>query len=582
MSKDQLTWVLVGAPNSGKTSLFNELTGQLKEVMNYPGSTVVSHKGRLQERLGSIDTMIVDTPGVYGLFDDSLETQELLNVVAKNEHAKLIYVVDVRFFDHRKSLMLEVLKLGKPSVVFCTHTESSSVNLEVLNKEYAVPFVNANDPLSLKILLYALKNLNHAPAITVKKEKSLSFEEVARLDAVLLHPIWGGVFALLMLLVLFNSVFYIATPISNLIEYTMDSVLQNLGYLSPNMWVSLLSGMILGLGTLLMFSPQIFMLFFVIFFIQESGYLARLVVIFDVLFQRFGLSGRSFVSILSGFSCAVPAILLTRTIESKRERLLTMIAIPFLVCSARVPMLAMCVSFLFYQRPVLGGIVFSICYFLSLLLGLLAAAVISKIVPDDVSSSLIMEIPPYQPPRIFQVVRMAFVRLKSFFREAGVLIFTMSFIIWGVTSFPLDKQSSPSTLSNSYVAKVGKFLDPVFQPMGADWRVGTSVLASFAAREVFVPSLTMLLGQELSNFNGKSVFTSFQDIERSDGTKLFSGATVIALLMFFMIALQCSSTSVVMAKESGSWRIALAQFALMNGLAYIASVCVYQLLKGVF
>lgn len=577
MSSSRISWILVGAPNSGKTSLFNQLTKSRKEVMNYPGSTVKAFHATTH--IEETDVQIVDTPGVYDLDKNSLEVQEFLNTLAANPNAILIYVVDARFFNHRIKLMQDIMKLNHSCIVYCTHIQQANLDLNTLNQTYNIPFIGDNSSLSLKTLIYAATHLQHPDKQLTQKTRQKNLTPV--LDSIFLNPYFGPWIALLLLALSINLVFSLAHPLSVYIESVMDQILVWLTPYNHNL-SSLLSGAVLGLGSLLMFTPQIFLLFFLIFLTQESGYLARAAAIFDPFLRYFGISGRSVVSVLSGFSCAVPAILLTKTLESRRERVLAMIAIPFLVCSARIPMLTMCVSFLFYEESgLISGIVFTLCFFASLLLGLLAAAFLSYILPPEPESSFMLELPPYQRPKLRQTALLALRRVVSFIKEAGPLIFTASFLIWLTSSLPFTKEGKASNIEDSYIATVAKVANPVFEPMGTDWRVGTALLASFAAREVFVPSVTMLMNKDLPESTGNSVFATFQHVKKPNGDKLFSIASVVALLVFFMLALQCSSTTTLIAKETKSWKFAISQFMIMNIFAYILAVCTYQLLKGI-
>lgn len=332
----------------------------------------------------------------------------------------------------------------------------------------------------------------------------------------------------------------------------------------------------------MVFVPQIFLLFVIVLFIQESGYLARAAVILDPIFQRVGLHGKSFVSLLSGFSCAIPAIMLTKTIDSTKERMLTILAIPFMMCSARVPLFAMGISFLFYDAPILGGVIFGGLYFVSFLMALAAAGVITLFFPPKEASSFMMELPPYKFPSFWRIVRAAMRRVVIFLKNAGPLILGISLIVWFATTFPnYDKPNTSERVSESYAAKVGPWVAPVFEPMGLDWKVGTAVIVSFSAREVFVPTLTLLLGQDVTETSGSGTFEQWRSIKAASGQPLFSTASMVALLVFFMVALQCTSTVAIIAKETNSWRRALWQFVIMNCLAYVLAVMVYKILSGV-
>ena len=587
MPNAKIKWVLIGAPNSGKTSLFNELTGSAGEVMNYPGSTATTHSAPLKKNFSSSVT-VIDTPGIYGINGNSPEEREVYALLDKHKSSLIVFVVDCRFIEHRIQLLSTLRNEGYKCVAYCTHVENSPANLYDLHATHGISFIDSAQPLALKTLIYAIENIDlqmAAPTkiVTPQKYTSSSYD----LDRLFLHPRLGFVFAIIAMTLIFSAVFYIAQPISDTIESVIDACvgrLQQMQFSTQHpLFASLISGGVLGLQALLVFAPQIFLLFAIILFIQESGYLARAAVILDPILQKFGLHGKSFVSLLSGFSCAIPAILLSRTIESKKERLITILAVPFMMCSARVPMYAMCISFLFRgHSPLAAGLAFSSCYFINMFLGVIAAGIINKLLPTDTTSYFMMELPPYKWPSIRGVARSAINRVFVFFKSAGPIILGFSLVIWAATTFPnYTNTDRADRLSQSYAAKVGQWIEPAFAPMGADWRVGAALLTSFAAREVFASSITLLLGKDLTEATGSSAVESLWDAEKKDGTPLFSTASIIALLVFFMFALQCSSTTAVTAKETGSWKIAFSQFVIMNGLAYTLAVIMYQILSRI-
>ena len=587
MPNAKIKWVLIGAPNSGKTSLFNALTGSSGEVMNYPGSTATTHLALLKKSFSS-NVTVIDTPGIYGINGNSPEELEMRTVLDKHKSSLIIFVVDCRFAEHRIQLLSKLRNEGFKCVAYCTHVQDSAANLHDLHEAHGISFIDSAQPLALKTLIYAIENVDlqmTAPPKIATPQKQVS--NVRDLDRLFLHPGLGFVVAIIAMILIFSAVFYIAQPVSDTIESAIDSCIGLIQQLQFSMqyplFASLISGGVLGLEALFVFAPQIFLLFAIILFIQESGYLARAAVILDPILQKFGLHGKSFVSLLSGFSCAIPAILLSRTIESKKERLITILTVPFMMCSARVPMYAMCISFLFRgHSPLAAGLAFASCYFINMLLGVVAAGIINKFLPTDTTSYFMMELPPYKWPSIRVIIRSAANRVFVFFKSAGPIILGLSLVIWAATTFPsYTNTDHADRLSHSYAAKVGQWVEPAFTPMGADWRVGTALLTSFAAREVFASSITLLLGKDLTETTGTSTFEALWDAEKKDGSPLFSTASILALLVFFMFALQCSSTTAVTAKETGSWKIAFYQFVIMNGLAYTLAVITYQVLSRI-
>jgi ferrous iron transport protein B len=588
MPDAKIKWVLIGAPNSGKTSLFNALTGSTGEVMNYPGSTASTHRAPLKKSFSS-NAIVIDTPGIYGIDGGSTEELDVRSILDTHRDSPIIFVVDCRFIDHRIQLLSKLRGEGYKCVVYCTHVHDSSANLYDLHAAYGLSFIDSDQPLAIKTLIYAIENIDLQMAAPPQAATPLKYASNGRdLDQLFLHSWLGFLFAIIAMILIFSSAFYIAQPISDTIESFIDAFIGALQRhpLSTQypLLMSLVSGGVLGLEALLVFMPQIFLLFAIILFIQESGYLARAAVILDPILQKFGLHGKSFVSLLSGFSCAIPAILLSRTIESKKERLITILTVPFMMCSARVPMYAMCISFLFRgHSSLVAGLAFASCYVINIFLGVIAAGIINKFLPTDTTSSyFMMELPPYQWPSIRIIARSAANRVFVFIKNAGFLILGLSLAIWAATTFPNYTNTDRfDRLSHSYAAKVGQWIEPAFEPMGTDWRVGTALLTSFAAREVFVSSITLLLGKDLTETAGTSTFDSLWDAEKKDGSPLFSLASVVALLVFFMFALQCGSTTAITAKETGSWKIALYQFVIMNGLAYTLAVITYQILSRI-
>lgn len=586
MSNVASTWLLIGAPNSGKTSLFNRLTGARADVMNYPGSTVLAQKASLKREFAD-GVFLVDTPGGYGIAGQAPEEAELKKTLEEYPQSPVIFVMDYRFAEHRLKLLRVLLTQGRKCVVYCTHVGKNTQSLEALHGEYGISFINGDQTLALKTLVYAVQNIHMQVPFSVEGSTcSTRNSSSYRLDRIFLDSWFGLVSAFVAMVLIFGSIFYIAMPLSDLLDSAVDQLViairsSDTGVQYP-MLISLFCGGILGAGTLIMFVPQIFLLFLIVLFIQESGYLARAAVVLDPIFQRVGLHGKSFVSLLSGFSCAIPAILLTKTIESKKERLLTILAIPFMMCSARVPLFAMGISFLFYDQPILGGAVFAGCYFMSFLIAISAAGLIKLFSPPKETSFFMMELPPYRLPAIRRLVLDSASRVLLFLKNAGPMILGISLVVWFATTFPNhDNPDNAERVSQSYAAKAGQWVTPVFEPMGLDWRVGTALIISFTAREVFVPTLTLLLGQDVTDASGATVFEQWRNIKTSSGEPLFSTGSIIAMLVFFLLALQCTSTVAVVAKETRSWRVAVCQFVIMNGLAYSLAVIVYQVISRI-
>ncbi len=352
------------------------------------------------------------------------------------------------------------------------------------------------------------------------------------------------------------------------------------------------NGIISGLGSVLVFLPQILILFLILGLLEDSGYLARGAMLIDKPLSKIGLNGKSFVPLLSGFACAIPAIMATRTITNRRERLLTIFIIPLMSCSARLPVYALLIAFLTPQeKPWIGGISLAAIYIFSITGSVVIAAIINKfkgrLIKENDNSSFILELPAYRKPKLSIVINNTLKNAKQYVRKAGPVILYLSLILWVLTYFPnydpavrdvTDKSPEEITqlkdaerISTSYAAYMGKFIEPVMKPIGMDWRVGVSLIATFAAREVFVSSLALIFkitdtGDDLQN----SILNAMKDAKIGDtDQKLFTTATTTGLIVFFVFALQCLSTVAIAKKETGSWRIPVLQIIIFTSIAYI-------------
>lgn len=346
--------------------------------------------------------------------------------------------------------------------------------------------------------------------------------------------------------------------------------------------------MIAAIGGTVIFIPQIFILFGLIYILESSGYLARVAVLIDRPMRFFGLGGRSFVPMLSGFGCAIPAIIATRNITSRSERLIAQSLIPLLTCSARIPVYSLILTFLMRDKnPLLIGFSMAGLYFMSLIVASLASLIISRFVKKSTDSFLLMDLPVYRRPRFKVVLIYAYDKSKAFIKRAGPIIFSLSIVLWVLTSFPkvdpavLEANPDRTEVSYSYAAHIGEMIEPVFKPMGLDWRVGFGIISAFAAREVFVSSLALIFNvagdddQVVQGLLDKMSHATFPD-----GTPIFTLGSSLALLFFFMIAMQCLATFAILKKETGSFKIALTQLVLTNIAAYVVAVAINQIFSA--
>ncbi len=423
----------------------------------------------------------------------------------------------------------------------------------------------------------------------------------ARLDRVLLHPVFGFLAFVGIMLLMFLALFSWAEPAIALIEAAFGGLAELAKARLPAGVARdfLTDGVIGGVGNVLVFLPQILLLFLFIGLLEDSGYMARVAYLMDRIMRALGLHGRAFVPMLSGFACAVPAILATRTMERRRDRLLTMMVVPLMTCSARLPVYSLIIAALFPDRTLLGflplGAVLMVAmYVFSIVMTLLAAAVIGRTVVRGRRVPLILELPPYRVPLLRGVLRMMWERAWVFLKEAGTVILACTIVLWALLSFPRVEptpappavgvtQPAPSdaalratALERSYGGRLGKALEPALEPLGFDWKIGIGLIGAFAAREVFVSTLGVVYGVGAADEDTSPLRQRIKSETRADGTPVHSALTGLSLMVFFALACQCMSTLAVVRRETRSWRWPAFLFAYMTTLAYLASLLVYQ------
>ena len=651
---------LVGPPNSGKTTLFNLLSGKNLKTVNYPGSTVEYSTSDLQSKY-KIKAELLDTPGIISLIPNSID--EEVSVNSLYSHPKLgsphlvINTVDASQLSRHLLLTLQLIDSGFRVVVVLTMNDilskkNLSVSAEKLSEELGcdVVKINGRNGEGIDLLVGVLeKNLNiikkngkpeakHYNLSSAKsslidyykrieniqnkvyesltqsgginlekankelkvvstpypKVKNTPDELTLKVDRILLHRFWGLVIFIFIMALTFTSIFWLADPLMVLIDQLFSN-LSNLTYASFGYgWFSSLiaDGIISGMGSVLVFIPQIIILFLILGVLEDSGYLARGAMLIDKPLSKIGLNGRSFVPMLSGFACAIPAILAARTIPNRRERLLTIFIIPLMSCSARLPVYALLIAFLTpLDKPWIGGIMLAAIYILSIIISIVVAAIINrmrkKIIKAEDNSSFILELPTYKRPKLSTMIVNTYSNTKQYVVRAGPIIFVFSIILWFLTYFPnihpqVERQNytqeeilqmeTSARLENSYAADIGKVLQPVMRPLGMDWRIGVSLLSTFAAREVFVSSLALIFRVTDTSDNNlqKSLLNSMKKATIAEtGEKLFTPATIMGLIVFFIFALQCISTLAISRKETGSWRIPMLQLFIFSSTAYI-------------
>lgn len=607
---------LVGAPNSGKTTLYNWLTGSRFKTVNYPGATVEYSIGSVQAALGE-GLKFMDTPGVYSLHaksaDEDVTVKALFERGGEGPVDGVIVVVDGTQLERHLQLVLQIRETGFPCIVAVTmadllRKENLEIDWQGLSEKLGMPVLPFEGLLGggLKEIVTAAASSPargdvrkpskalvplHQEAAALAKLALRKTERVedkirrlrattSRIDGVLLHPFLGPVLFFLIMAFVFSSIYWMATPFMDAVDGAFAALGSCVHGLAPESLAAdfVANGVLASFGAVLVFVPQIFILFVGIGLLESTGYLARAATLIDRPFSKFGLTGRSFVPILSGFSCAVPALIASRNISSKRDRWITNFVIPLMTCSARLPVYALLLGFLFQSKPSwMAGAALAALYLGALLVGAIAASILNRLIPKDTASMLLMELPLYRRPRVRVVLRQSLTRTWAYVRRAGPIIFVIAVIMWVGSNFPNYRMEDASAkLGQSYAGRIGHFIEPVVSPMGVDWRVGVGLISAFAAREVFVSTLAVTFNVADAEESSQGLLSAMSTATRSDGRKIFTPASVAALLVFFMIALQCMSTFAVSHRESGSFKFALGQLVIFNVVAYILAVAIFQ------
>ncbi len=635
-----LNVVLVGSPNSGKTTLYNWLTGSKHKTVNYPGATIEFSKGELQTELKEkfklpqfSQYFIYDTPGVYSLSPKSADEEVTLKILTEQKIFQIdlaLVIVDATQLNRQLLICQQLNEMNIPfQIVFTMNDVAGKEGLLISEKEIAnhfalnqilkfdgllgqglieiINFLNDFQIRCYKVLkpkwdLSSVQNitndLNHLyiKSVEAKKErtKNSPLAKTLKIDQYLLHPFFGAIIFLILMTILFSSIYWVAQPFMDLIDNSFKFIAEFIKNNIHGLFADFLSdGIITAIGGVVIFVPQIFILFLFIGFLENTGYLARIAALVDKPLSLIGLGGRSFVPMLSGFACAVPAIMATRNIKSKKEKLIAQFVIPFMTCSARLPVYALILGFLFADKnPVFAGFGMAILYFMSIVVGAVASGIIAKIVGGTEKSQLSLDLPLYRAPRFKILLSQAIDKSRSFLFRAGPVIFTLALILWVTSNFPrdfkngslIDQRAAAEITEQSYAATLGKNIQPIFEPLGVDWRVGFGIISAFAAREVFVSAMAIVFhveGEDDAKTEGllsKMKNAKFESGKYKD-QQVFTIASCVGILIFFMIALQCLSTFAILKKESG-WSLAMAQLVSSNLVAYGLAVSAVQMLKS--
>lgn len=590
--------ILVGKPNSGKSLLFNQLTGMRQKVANFPGVTVELKTGKFSEY------QLVDYPGTYSLKslskDEELAVEKLheamhnpdtsmvvCNLDATRLERSLVFGLQVRdlAFEHNKGVIFALNMIDE------VHRFGHQIDIDKLSSDLGckVYALSAKTLIGLhefkQGLLEAAKhpqdfvpvktNDSQEPVLEISRKLSARYgikadvvlKQQNRIDDFLLNSVFGGLIFLTIMFLLFQSIFTWASPLMDGVELIIAELALLFSEVLPAGMINdfVADAIFGGVGSFLVFVPQIMVLTFIIGLLEDSGYLARAALICHKPLSFFGLSGRSFIPYLSGHACAIPAIMAARTIESPRKRLITMMTIPLMSCSARLPVYALLIAVLIPDTQYLGGIInlqgitFFILYFIGIATALLVSTLLTKLTDfdkDKVDMPFILELPTYRLPHWKPLIHRVLTSAKQFIKRAAPIIFMVSVVIWFLGYFPQN-----GDLQSSYLAALGQWIEPIFSPLGLDWRYGVAILVSFLAREVFVGALGTLFGIEGADENIAGLAANIQQ----DGLTMGAG---IGLMLFYVIALQCVATVATIKGETGSSKIAWGLFAAYGLLAY--------------
>jgi ferrous iron transport protein B len=697
---------LVGNPNSGKSSLFNALTGMHQKVGNFPGVTVDKKTGQLE--LAGQSTTLIDLPGTYSFYpkreDEWVAYKVLMGVDADLKTDLILLIADASNLKRNLLFCSQIIDLKIPVVLALTMNDLAAkkgikIDLEGLQEDLGIPVVavDARKNKGLSELKTALANiiqstrsknqesfidnkklaptaieafkklypthsdyaalhyLMHHEAFPLESEMQHEIVQIAiennfnptktqaqeileryshiseimktrvinpdptakkkrseKLDNIFLHRIGGYAILLSVLFVLFQSIFWMAKFPMDGIEWIFTNLTTYLNAVLPNVWWEdlLVNGLVAGIGGIVVFVPQIMILFGLITLLEDTGYMARISFLSDKLMRKVGLNGKSVMPMISGFACAVPAIMSARNIENKKERLLTIMVTPFMSCSARLPVYTILISLVIDDRMYFGflslqGLVMMGLYLMGIVMALLASTVLKWFIKIKEKSYFILELPVYRAPRWKNVGTTMIQKAGIFVRDAGKVIIVISLLLWFLSSYgpsapmqkvnenyatqkllsknneatlkQIEKEYRTQKLENSYAGILGKKLEPVIAPMGFDWKIGIALVTSFAAREVFVGTMATLYSVEESD--NSSLREKLKAAVRQDGTPVYSLAAALSLMVFYVLAMQCMSTLAVVKRETKTWKWPTIQFFMMTGLAYLMSWAVYAIAK---
>ncbi len=635
---------LLGNPNTGKTTLFNRLTGLRHKTSNFPGTTQESRTAIIDLPDGSA-AQLIDLPGVYSLEIDQPEAAVCRDVIAGNtaprgeikaEPDALLVILDATNLGRNLVFLAETARRRLPTIIAINMIDLARnrglhIDLEILTERTGCPVVpicartaEGLDKLTATLPQARIPSTTPAgsPAAAeqwadeITRAVSLAPPAIARerfterLDHAFTHPILGVFAFALVMAGLFWVVFKFATIPMDLIDLVFARLANAAATALPEGILSSLiaDGLITGVGATLIFLPQILLLFFLLSLLEDTGYLARATFVIDRMLKPVGLPGHAFVPLLTAHACALPAIMAARAVPDRKQRLATILVAPFMTCSARLPVYALLVTVLFRDRPLLAPLAFVGCYALGIAAALASAFFFRHTLLRSPSRLFMLELPSYKLPSLRTALMTTWDRGLVFLKNAGTVILAITIILWWLESYPIstpppqaeslraqaaqiepanpeqatqifadaDRIESAHAKANSFAGKLGHFIQPVFEPLGFDWRLSIGVFTSLAAREVFVSTMAVVIAGD-DDTDSDSVLNDIASAKRDDGSPLFDRPTAWSLLTFFVLAMLCLPTLAVTAKESGSWKWAALQFAWMTAVAYSGAFLAYTL-----
>lgn len=605
--KKEMVIALSGKPNSGKSSIFNMLTGARQKVGNYPGVTVERREGFLY--IDNKKFHIFDLPGSYSLNTVSLDekvSSDFLkgNIDNVSKPDLVICIIDATSLQLSLGLVLEIIDLGIPVLALLNKIDIAErlgrkIDIEMLKEELGVldviPFTVSNNEGKGE-LLSKISNLNlnlYKPKESINEDYSKTTTKIIdkvlidsgmrnklteTIDKFLLHKIFGPVFFLLIVFCVFQSIFVLSALPNSIIDNCITKFIIFLREVLPDSILKdlLIDGVMTGVGSIVMFLPQIMILFCFILVLEDSGYMARVAFLMDGLMKKVGLSGKSFIPLLSGFGCSIPGIMATRTIANKKERLITILVLPLIACSARLPVYTLIISVFIPKKLVFGffelqGFVLFFLYVIGVLAAILVAYLLKNRLENQESNLSLFEMPYYTMPRLKNIMLGVWEKSYIFLSRAGTTILSIMVVLWFLASYPKAPEGATEPdIMYSFVSTIGKFLLPVFEPLGFTWQMVISLIPGVIAREVSIAVLA-------------TIYSISSDTMSSLGSLIankWSLASALSFLTWYVFAPQCLATVVVVKKETNGWKWPIVMVSYLIALSYIASFVVYNIFKG--